>query len=50
MMEISRVEEDKNIEENIIKNVRNLFTLKKLKQKTNGGAIKGIRNLKGIRR
>ena len=50
MMEISRVEEDKNIEENIIKDVRNLFTLKKLKQKTNGGAIKGIRNLKGIRR
>ena len=30
MMERSRLEEDKNIEENIIKDVRNLFRLIKL--------------------
>ena len=33
-MESSRLEEDKNIKENIIKDVRNLFTLKKLKKST----------------
>ena len=32
MMEMSMVEEEKNIEENIIKDVKNLFRLKKLKQ------------------
>ena len=32
-MKISRLEEDKNIEENIIKDVINLFRLKKLKKK-----------------
>ena len=35
----------RNIEENIIKNVRNLFRLKKLKKETNDVAINGIRNL-----
>ena len=48
-MEISRVKEDKNIEENIIKDVRNLFRWKKRKQETNDATIKGMRNLKGIR-
>ena len=43
-MKSSRFEEDKNIEENIIKDSRNLFRLKKLK-KTNDAAIKAIRNL-----
>ena len=43
-MKGSRLEEDKNIEENIIKDVRNLFRLKKLKKETNDAAIKGIRN------
>ena len=38
-MENSGLEEDKNIEANIIKDVRNLFRLKK------EIAIKGIRNL-----
>ena len=32
-MKSSRLEEDKNIEENIIKDVRNLIRLKKLKKK-----------------
>ena len=49
-MEMSRVEEDKNIEENIIKDVKNLFKLKKLNQETNDAAIKRIKNLKGIRK
>ena len=35
----------KNIEENIIKDVRNLFRLKKLIKGTNGAAIKGVKNL-----
>ena len=33
MMKSSNLEEDKNIEENMIKDVRNLFRLKKLKKK-----------------
>ena len=33
MMESSRLEEDKNIEENIVKGVKNLFILKKKKNK-----------------
>ena len=33
MVKSSRLEEDKNIEENVIKYVRNLFRLKKLKKK-----------------
>ena len=33
MMKSSKLEEDKNIEENMIKDVRNLFRLKKLKKK-----------------
>ena len=44
-MKISKLEEDKNKEENIIKDVKNLFRLKKLKKETNDVAIKGIRNL-----
>ena len=44
-VEISRLEEDKNIEGNIIKDVRNLLKLKKLKRNTNDAANKGIGNL-----
>ena len=44
-MEISGLEEEKNIDENIIKDVRNLFRLNKLKKETNDAAIKGIRNI-----
>ena len=32
MMKSSRLEKDKNIEENIIKDVKNLFRLEKLKK------------------
>ena len=45
MMKSSRFDQYKNIEENIIKYVRNLFRLKKLKKETNDTAIKGIKNL-----
>ena len=45
MMESLRPEEDENIEENMIKDVKNLFRLEKLEQETNTAAIKGIRNL-----
>ena len=38
MKKRSRLEEDKNIEENIVKDVRNLFRLKKLKKETNDTA------------
>ena len=38
-MKISRLEEDKNIEENINKDVRNLFRLKKSKKETNDTAL-----------
>ena len=34
MMKSSRLEEDKNIEGNIIKVVRNLFRMRKLKKET----------------
>ena len=44
-MKSSRFEEDKNIEENINKDVRNLFRLKKLKKETIDATIKSIRNL-----
>ena len=40
-MERSRLEQD-----NIIKDVRNLFILNKLEKETNDAATKGIRNLK----
>ena len=43
-MKSSRCEQYKNIEENIIKNVSNLFRLKQLKRETTNAAIKGIRN------
>ena len=41
MMKSSGLEEYKNIEENIIKDVRNVFSLKKLKKEANDVAIKG---------
>ena len=44
-MKSSRLEEDKNIEENIIKDVRHRFRLRKTKKETNAAAIKGIINL-----
>ena len=44
-LECSRLEEDENMEENITKDVRNLFRLKKLKKETNDATIKGITNL-----
>ena len=44
-MKSSRLKEDKNTEENIINDVRNILRLKKLKKETNDAAIKGIRNL-----
>ena len=34
-MKSSRLKEEKNIEENVIKDVRNVFRLKKLKKETN---------------
>ena len=45
MMKSSMLEEDKNIERNIIKDVRNLLRLKKLKKETNATTNKDIRNL-----
>ena len=44
-MKRSRSHKDKNIEINVIKDIRNHSTLKKLKSKTNDAATKGIRNL-----
>ena len=44
-MKSSRLKEDENIEENIIKDVKNLFRLKKLKKETNVIAIKDIGNI-----
>ena len=44
-MKSSRLEEYKKIVENMIKDVINLFRLKKLKKETNDATIKGIRNL-----
>ena len=43
--EKSRLEEDKNIKENIIKEVRNLFRLKNLEKERNDFAVNGMRNL-----
>ena len=40
-----RPEEHENMEEKIIRYVKNLFILNKLKKETNDAAIKGIRNL-----
>ena len=44
-MKNSSLEEDENIKENIIKDVRNHFKLKKLKKETNDTAVQDIRNL-----
>ena len=44
-MKSSRLKEDRNIKEHIIKVAGNLFRLKKLENQTNDAAIKGIRNL-----
>ena len=51
MIKCSRLEEYKNIEEKITKDVRKLFRLKiKKKKRTNNAAIKGIRNLFRLRK
>ena len=42
-MRSSRLEENKNIEGNIIKDIRNLLRLEKLKKETTDTAIKYIR-------
>ena len=44
-MESLGLDEDKSKEENIIKDVRNLFRLNRLKMETNNAAMKGIRHL-----
>ena len=44
-MKSSRLEEDKNMEQNIIKDVRYIFKLKKLKKETNDARFKHLRNL-----
>ena len=44
-MKCSTLEEDTNTEKNIIKDVRNRFRLKNLKEETNDAAIKCIRNI-----
>ena len=44
MKESGRLEEHGNIEKNIIKDVRNLFRLKKLENEINYASIKGIEN------
>ena len=44
-MKSSKLEEDKNIEDDIIKNVRNLLRLKQLQKETNDITIKDIRNI-----
>ena len=44
MMKNSRFEKDKNIEENIIKDMRNIFKLKNLKKETNDTAIEDTRH------
>ena len=43
-MKSSRLKEEKNIEENVIKDVRNVFRLKKLKKETNDIKINLLRN------
>ena len=45
MMKSSWLEEDKNIEDNLIKDVRNFCRLKKLKKEINDTTTKDIRNL-----
>ena len=45
MVKSSRLEEDRNIEVKIMKDVRNLFRLKQLKKEANDAAITDIRNL-----
>ena len=45
MMINSRLKEDKNRVENIIKDIRNIFRLKKLKKEINDATIKCIRNI-----
>ena len=44
MIKSSSLKEDKNTQESITENVRNLFRLEKIKE-TNDARIKGIRNL-----
>ena len=45
MVESSRLEEEETIEDNIIKDARNLFRLKKTKKEKNDSVIKDIKNL-----
>ena len=45
MMHSSSTQEDENIKENIIKEVRNLFRLKKNNKAIKGRIIRDIRNL-----
>ena len=44
-MKSSKLEVDEKTEENIVKDVRNLFRLKNSKKERNDAAIKAIRNL-----
>ena len=44
MMKNSRLEKDKNIEENIIKDMKNIFKLKNLKKETNDTATEDTRH------
>ena len=46
MIEIPRPQDNENIEENIIKDVKNLFRLNKLqKEANNDDVINGVRNI-----
>ena len=45
MMKSPRLEEYKNIEENLIRDVRNLFRLNKLEKEISDAAIKSIKSL-----
>ena len=49
MMKSSRLEEDKNTDENIIKDIRNLFRLKKWKKETNDATVIKSRIIRDIR-
>ena len=49
-MKMSRFEKYRNIKKSIIKDVRNVFRLKKLKKETNYAAIKSVRNLFRLKR
>ena len=48
MMEWSRLEENKNIEENIIKDVRNIFRLKKRKKEKKAIKFRIFRDIRNL--